>query len=53
MILYVLNDEYGAVENRKNLLELQTNIKRNLIASILYKWYYASDMNNVREFMKE
>jgi len=30
-----------------------SKIKKDLIASRLYKWYYAIDMNNVREFMKK
>jgi len=30
-----------------------SKFKKELIALNLYKWYYASDMNNIREFMKK
>ena len=30
-----------------------SKIKKDLIALYLDKWYYASDMNNVRGFMKK
>jgi len=30
-----------------------SKFKKDLIALEQYKWYYASDMNNIREFMKK
>jgi len=30
-----------------------SKIKKDLIAQNLHRWYYANDMNKIREFMKK